>query len=109
MIRELPATEYWKVFNNYTWTDYDRSLNPRAFWVYPNDIYINSNAFYFSPEDKRLLIAHEVGHAQGLEHSLTGVMSPFSVVRYITSSYEGAIIFILFIFFVIFIIYKLRK
>lgn len=61
------------------------------------DIYINEDAFYLDERDKTLLLAHEEGHVNtpeheltlleriiGADHTLTGLMSPWGLVRRLT-------------------------
>lgn len=57
---------------------------PRGFTC-GSSCYINDGAFYFGKKDKTLLILHERGHLEGREHSWFGIMSPYSVVRYLTT------------------------
>lgn len=57
---------------------------PRAF-VLDNEVYINQNAFFLGRRDYTLLLAHEQGHLQGKEHTWFGIMSPWGLVRYLTS------------------------
>ncbi len=59
-------------------------IYPRAF-VYGNMIYVNDEAIYLNNRDYNLLITHEVGHLNGLPHTYFGVMSPYGVVRYLTT------------------------
>lgn len=49
------------------------------------NIYIRENAFFIDNKDKKLLIAHEQGHIDGKNHTLFGVMSPYGLIRYLTS------------------------
>ncbi len=57
---------------------------PRAF-EYENEIYINSDAFILNERDATLLLAHEQGHKDGKQHTATGIMSAYGLVRYLTS------------------------
>ena len=73
-------------------------------WGYPrgfkwnNEIYINKDAFFLDDRDKKLLIAHETVHLNskphpftlvekylGGDHTLTGLMSPWGPIRYLTT------------------------
>jgi hypothetical protein len=58
---------------------------PRG-WTDGTDIYINEDAFFLDAKDYNLLIAHEQGHIDGKGHTWFGVMSPYGIVRYLTSS-----------------------
>ena len=57
---------------------------PRGYTDY-KDIYINQDAFFISKRDKRLLIEHEQGHIAGLIHTWLGLMSPYGIIRYLTT------------------------
>lgn len=57
---------------------------PRGFAT-GNDIYINEDGFYINERDKELLIQHELGHIEGKGHTFFGVMSPYGLIRYLTS------------------------
>lgn len=59
-------------------------IMPRAF-VMDGTVYINDEAFYLDKRDKILLIDHEIGHLQGLEHTIFGLMSDNAVIRYLTT------------------------
>jgi hypothetical protein len=50
-----------------------------------NEIYINKDAIYINKRDYELLIKHEKGHKEGKEHTIFGIMSPNSLIRYLTS------------------------
>ncbi len=69
----------------------------RAFTV-GKDIYFNEDAVYLDKRDKTLLLRHEEGHvnapeheltllekAIGADHTLTGVMCPWGVLRWLTA------------------------
>lgn len=64
---------------------------PRQWYGYPRgwtnlkDIFINKDAFFIDRRDMELLIAHEQGHIDGYDHTLTGLMSPYGIVRYFTT------------------------
>jgi len=57
---------------------------PRG-WTDGKDIYVNLGAFYIDDRDFRLLIQHEIGHNEGKKHTLFGLMSPYGLVRYLTT------------------------
>lgn len=70
---------------------------PRAF-VMNGEIFINQDAFYLDRRDYELLRAHETGHVNapeheitpleqviGADHTLTGVMCPWGLVRWLTA------------------------
>jgi hypothetical protein len=57
---------------------------PRAF-AYQGMIFLNVDAFFLNAHDKQLIIDHEQGHLDGKEHTWTGIMSAYGVVRYLTS------------------------
>lgn len=63
----------------------------KHWWGYPRGFvcgevaYINAEAFFLGSKDSDLLIRHELGHLEGKEHTLTGVMSPWGLIRYLTS------------------------
>lgn len=57
---------------------------PRAF-EYQNEVYINLDAFFLNVKDKQLIILHEQGHLDGKDHTATGIMSAYGLIRYLTS------------------------
>lgn len=76
----------------YHWYGYARGF------MLSGDIYINDDAFYLNNRDRALLLSHEEGHVNapehdltwlegiiGADHTLTGVMSPLGLVRYLTA------------------------
>ncbi len=84
---KLPGGGVEKVLSH---EDYIKTIDPHWWgrargWTDGKDIYIDSGAIYLDPRDYNLLIKHEVGHIQGLEHEPVGVMSAYGGVRYVTS------------------------
>ena len=49
------------------------------------EVWINQDAFYFGDRDKDLLLRHELGHIEGKDHTLFGLMCPYGFLRYITT------------------------
>lgn len=49
------------------------------------DIFVNQDGIFLGKRDYDLVIAHEQGHIEGKEHSLSGVMSAFGLVRLLTT------------------------
>lgn len=62
------------------WYDY-----PRGF-VCGDVAYINAEAFYLNSKDSDLVIQHELGHLDGKEHTWFGIMSPWGLIRYLTTN-----------------------
>lgn len=84
----LSGKEYKEIYNKSPgkppWYLRYFGIYPRGFY-YDNEIYINKDAFFIDNRDYELVKSHEAGHAQGKEHTVFGVMSPYSVIRYITA------------------------
>jgi len=57
---------------------------PRGFMA-GQDVYINNDAWYINQRDRDILIQHELGHTEGYRHTWTGVMSAYSIIRWITT------------------------
>lgn len=55
----------------------------RAFTVGSN-IYYNRDATWYDDRELQLTLQHEIEHTKGKDHSIVGIMSPFSFVRYVT-------------------------
>lgn len=72
-------TEYTLAGGKRHWYGY-----PRAF-VSGNEIYVNQDVVFLDMRDYNLLVAHEMGHVIGKEHTPFGVMSPYGLIRYLTS------------------------
>jgi hypothetical protein len=73
--------------------EYDKITDPHWWgrtrgWTDGKDIYINKDAFYINDRDRSLLLQHEIGHIEGMEHQLFGVMSPYGLIRWL-SGYMG--------------------
>lgn len=70
---------------------YSFIAHQRAYVIYNNSypeinkIFIDSDALFFGDRDYQLLIAHEMGHINGRDHELFGVMSGIGIVRLLTS------------------------
>lgn len=91
-IYELPSIEYREVFvskgmmevlnEDIIHSTILKIFNtlPRGFYV-RGEVFINIDAFYLCELDKQLLIEHEIGHAQGKEHTFLGVMCPYGPLR----------------------------
>lgn len=47
--------------------------------------WINEDAFYIGDRDKDLVLRHEIGHIEGKEHTLFGLMCPYGLLRYLTA------------------------
>ncbi len=56
----------------------------RAFATETN-IYINKDAYWFDDREKQLTLEHEFKHLEGYNHTIFGIMSPLSIIRYFTS------------------------
>lgn len=54
-------------------------------FAYNDDVYINDDAFYVCKRDYSLLIQHEYNHIKGLTHTVFGVMSPWGLIRLLTT------------------------
>lgn len=83
----LRQTEYESIARLYKvkkhWYGYPRGF---ALGEIPiDDIYINDDAFYIDKRDRQLLLDHETGHTEGKDHTLSGVMSPWGLIRYLTT------------------------
>ena len=50
------------------------------------EIWINEDAFYIGDRDKDLVLRHELGHLEGKEHTIFGLMCPYGLLRYFTTS-----------------------
>lgn len=59
-------------------------IMPRGF-TYENELYINSEAYYFDSKDYNLLVKHEQGHLKGLNHTWFGIMASTGLIRYLTT------------------------
>jgi hypothetical protein len=59
---------------------------PRAYTnTSTGEVWINQDAFYINDRDKDLLLRHELGHIEGKEHTLIGLMCPYGFLRYPTT------------------------
>ncbi len=78
MIKYLKEEEYKKI-SPVSWYGYPRG------WTNGVDIYVNEDAFFIDSRDRILLIEHEQGHIDGKEHTTFGLMSPYGLVRWLTT------------------------
>jgi hypothetical protein len=49
------------------------------------EVWINEDAFYIDSRDKDLVLRHELGHLEGKEHTMFGLMCPYGILRYLTT------------------------
>lgn len=49
------------------------------------EVWINQDVFYLGERDKDLLLRHELGHIEGKDHTLFGLMCPYGLLRYLTT------------------------
>ena len=83
----LNNSEYMEKINEYKinpWYMKYLGLVPRGFMCGDN-IYINNDAFYINKQDRDLLIQHEIYHTEGYNHTWFGVMSAYSIIRWLTT------------------------
>ena len=70
--------------------DYNKTIKPHWWgraraWTDGVDVYINKDAFYIDQRDRQLILEHELEHINGKNHTNFGVMSPYGLVRWLTS------------------------
>jgi hypothetical protein len=59
---------------------------PRAYTdTGTGEVWINQDAFYIGDRDKDLVLRHELGHIEGKEHTIFGLMCPYGLLRYLTT------------------------
>ncbi len=49
------------------------------------EVWINKDVFYIGDRDKDLVLRHELGHIEGKEHTMFGLMCPYGLLRYLTT------------------------
>lgn len=84
---------------------FTRAGGKKHWWGYPrafqwqNEIYVNEDAFFIDERDYKLILAHETVHLNskkhqptltekilGEDHTWFGLMSPWGLVRYLTTA-----------------------
>jgi Zn-dependent protease with chaperone function len=87
MIISQPASEYNPPDKWYDFISEARAYEKiyRNADIVKSDTHINQDAFFLDQRDYDLLIAHEAGHAAGRDHETFGLMSPYGLIRYLTT------------------------
>lgn len=72
---------WWNLSSTLTGINFPRGYSISG----TGEVWINDDTFYIGDRDKDLVLRHELGHIEGKEHTMFGLMCPYGLLRYLTT------------------------